>query len=118
MSQLALFEPIGAPGEGISGLPKGRPCIARTDPLPPGPYSVGLTKIQHADGYYEGQPYTIVCGDGRAIAGHVDSAACAEAIARAMNETFDRATAGFSDNLGSASNTDESRASGTREAAE
>jgi hypothetical protein len=30
-------------------------------------------------------PFTVRCGDGRAIAGHVNSRACAEAIVDALN---------------------------------
>ena len=55
--------------------------IARGDPLPPGPYAVGMTHTEHGDEW----PYTVVCGDGRAIAGHVNSKACAEAIVDALN---------------------------------
>jgi hypothetical protein len=56
--------------------------IGRTDPMPPGPYHVGLTHGPRGD---DGWPYTIVCGDGRAIAGHVNSKECADAIVFALN---------------------------------
>jgi hypothetical protein len=55
--------------------------IARDDPMPPGPYSVGMTHGPRGDEW----PYTIQCGDGRAIAGHIHSKACAEAIVLALN---------------------------------
>jgi hypothetical protein len=58
-------------------------ALDSSDTLPPGPYTVGLTS---GPGDYRGVPYTIVCGDGRAIAGHVPSKAIAEAIADAMNQ--------------------------------
>jgi len=58
--------------------------IARGDPLPPGPYAVGM--MHGPQGALE-WPFTVVCGDGRAIAGHVNSRACAEAIADALNQT-------------------------------
>lgn len=57
------------------------PTIAHDDPLPPGPYTVGLTHGPHGDS----RPYTVVCADGRAIAGHIESRQCAQAIADAMN---------------------------------
>jgi hypothetical protein len=55
--------------------------IGRNDPMPPGPYRVGLTHGQRGDEW----PYTIVCGDGRAIAGHIHSKACADQIVFALN---------------------------------
>ncbi|MDE2103658.1 MAG: hypothetical protein KGL39_40850 [Patescibacteria group bacterium] len=50
----------------------------------PGPYSIGLTITSQG----LSQPYVIRCGDGRAIAGHVESRACAEAIVDALNRVF------------------------------
>jgi hypothetical protein len=58
--------------------------IARDDPLPLGPFSVGL--MHGPKGALE-WPFTVVCGDGRAIAGHVNSRACAEAIVDALNHS-------------------------------
>jgi len=60
-------------------------AIKSTDSLPPGPYAVGLT---HGPGSYAGPPYAVTCGDGRAIAGHVESKAIAQDIADAMNFLF------------------------------
>lgn len=60
------------------------PEIARGDPFPPGPYAVGLVHGPHGDSW----PYTVQCGDGRAVAGHVNSLACAEAIVAALNRIY------------------------------
>ncbi len=49
--------------------------------MPAGPYAIGLTHTPHGDF----PPYTVVCGDGRAVAGHVPSAAIAGEIAMALN---------------------------------
>lgn len=57
------------------------------DAMPPGPYSVGMTKVV-ATGKSEQKfspPYTVLCGDGRAVAGHVPSREIAEAIVWALN---------------------------------
>lgn len=59
--------------------------ICREDPMPPGPYSVGLCHTEYGDM----EPFTICCGDGRAIAGHVNSRACADAIVAALNHEAD-----------------------------
>jgi hypothetical protein len=56
--------------------------IARNDPMPPGPFRVGM--MHGPSGALE-WPYTIVSADGRAIAGHVPSKACADAIVFALN---------------------------------
>jgi len=56
--------------------------IARGDPMPPGPFSVGM--MHGPNGALE-WPFTIRCGDGRAIAGHVPSRECAQAIVDALN---------------------------------
>lgn len=64
-----------------------RIAVAHDDPMPPGPYSVGLTHWLAGDGVeHDSRPYTVLCGDGRAIAGHVESRACAEAICAALNQ--------------------------------
>lgn len=75
---IATFELVNVELEG----PQPKRSIAQGDPLPPGPYRVGL--VHGPKGQLE-WPYTIECADGRAIAGHVNSKACAEAIAAAMN---------------------------------
>lgn len=57
--------------------------------LPPGPYSAGMTHWISGDGEsHEGIPYTVRCGDGRAVAGHVPSREIAEAIADALNRSY------------------------------
>jgi hypothetical protein len=59
------------------------------DPMPDGPYAVGLTKCETGGGeWYEGVPWTVTCGTGQAIAGHVPSVEIAEAIAEALNRTY------------------------------
>lgn len=55
--------------------------LTSRDALPPGPYGVGLTHTPHGDSV----PWTVTCGDGRAVAGHVPSKAIAEAIVAALN---------------------------------
>lgn len=60
------------------------PAIAFTDPLPPGPYTVGMTRTPKGDE----RPLVIRCADGRAVAGHVESRACADAIVAALNAMF------------------------------
>ncbi|HYJ44045.1 MAG TPA: hypothetical protein VEW06_06275 [Xanthobacteraceae bacterium] len=62
----------------------GRGEIARGDPMPDGPFRVGM--MHGPNGALE-WPYTVVCGDGRAIAGHVPSRECAEAIVDALNQS-------------------------------
>lgn len=72
------------------------PAIAHGDPFPHGPYSVGLTQTLAGGGdpnnplrvTDRGPPYTIQAGDGRAIAGHIDSRASAYAIAAALNLVY------------------------------
>lgn len=49
--------------------------------MPVGPYAVGLTLGPNG----ASPPYTVICGTGQAIAGHVASKACAQAIADALN---------------------------------
>lgn len=63
--------------------------IARGDPMPSGPYRVGLVHGPQGDSW----PYTIQCADGRAVAGHVNSLACAEAIVAALNKSYPAALA-------------------------
>lgn len=58
-----------------------RRAIAHDDALPPGPYTIGLTNTPNG----LSRPYVIRCADGRAVAGHVESKACAEAICAALN---------------------------------
>jgi len=55
--------------------------IARDDPMPPGPYSVGLTLGPNGAEW----PYTVIGGTGQAIAGHIHSKHCAQAIVDALN---------------------------------
>jgi hypothetical protein len=55
--------------------------LGRGDALPPGPYSVGLTHGMREDG----PPWTVQCGDGRAVSGHVPSREIAVAIVEALN---------------------------------
>lgn len=56
------------------------------DAMPPGPYTVGLTRWQGGDDHvHEGPPWTVDCRDGRAVAGHVPSREIADAIAAALN---------------------------------
>lgn len=63
--------------------------IAADDPMPPGPYSVGLTYWWGGDGIcHQGPPWVIECGDGRCVAGHVESRECADAIVRALNLVY------------------------------
>lgn len=74
---------------GTSAAQHKRPLRAELssfDPMPDGPYSVGLTYWLGGDGEdHQGQPFTVLCGDGRAIAGSVPSREIAEAIAAALN---------------------------------
>jgi hypothetical protein len=94
-SRDSYTEAIRAIGESVRAgaevpaclLPTRRGEIARGDPLPPGPYSVGM---MHGPGGALEWPFVIRCGDGRAIAGHVNSRACAEAIVDALNERTER----------------------------
>lgn len=58
--------------------------------LPEGPFLIGLTHTPHGDF----PPWTVVCGDGRAVAGHVPSAAIAGHIAMALNTVDALAQAG------------------------
>lgn len=59
-----------------------RQALTSTDALPEGPYTVGLTK---GPGSYSGPPWTVCCGDGRAICGSVHSRETAERIAEALD---------------------------------
>lgn len=71
----------GGSAFGVSEFPRGLGELGAGDPLPPGPYRVGLTHGEEGDF----PPWTICCADGRAIAGHVPSRECAEAIVAALN---------------------------------
>lgn len=56
------------------------------EPMPVGPYTVGLTRCEGVGGEWrESIPWVIRCADGRAVAGHVPSREIAEAIAAALN---------------------------------
>lgn len=72
---------------GSSIIPdRGKGELGAGDLMPPGPYSVGLTHWQSGDGeLHDGPPWTVVCGDGRAIAGYIPSREIAEEIAAALN---------------------------------
>lgn len=72
-------------GDGF--VPAGRVAgeLGAGDEMPPGPYTVGMT---YWEGFGEGPPWTVRCGDGRAVAGHVGSREIAEAIALALNRCF------------------------------
>lgn len=84
MSQQLALDMAGGyaidPSEGWVGAP-GKGEIGAGDPMPPGPYTVGLTHTPEGDM----PPWTVVCGDGRAVAGHVPSRECAEAIVEALH---------------------------------
>ncbi len=56
--------------------------VGAHDTLPPGPYLVGLTHTPHGDM----PPWTVVCGDGRAVCGHVPSSEIAAEICLALNQ--------------------------------
>jgi hypothetical protein len=62
----------------------GLPSIARDDPMPAGPYAIGLTLGPNGAEW----PYTVIGGTGQAIAGHIHSKACAQAIVDALNRTL------------------------------
>ena len=62
-------------------MTEGRGEFTSQDTMPPGPYKTGLTHSPAGDG----PPWTVVCGDGRAIAGHVPSRDIAEKIVIALN---------------------------------
>lgn len=68
------------PSEGWRGE-AGKGELGSSDRLPPGPYSVGATIWQSG----EGPPWTVRCGDGRAVAGHIPSREIAETICAALN---------------------------------
>lgn len=61
-----------------------RAAVAHDDQMPAGPYTIGLTSTPHG----LSQPYIIRCGDGRAIAGHVESLDVATKIVRALNAAY------------------------------
>lgn len=62
-----------------------RVALGHDDPLPPGPFAVSL--YQGPRGYEK--PYVVrSMATGQGVAGHIDSLACAEAIAAALNAAF------------------------------
>ena len=77
--------PVGRErGKSVSNGSVARGEIGRGDPLPAGPYAVGMTLGPNGAGW----PYTVIGGDGRAIAGQVNSQACAQAIVDALNRNL------------------------------
>lgn len=83
------FDLDDTPVAARSGNPPLRASIADDDPMPPGPFRVDLTYWWGGDGIaHEGRPYTVRCGDGRCVAGHVPSLDCATAIAAALNRQY------------------------------
>jgi hypothetical protein len=56
-----------------------------TSMLPRGPYGVSMTKGPRGE---LSIPYTVTCGTGQAVAGHVPSRPIAEAIAKALNALY------------------------------
>lgn len=71
-------------GSGRAVLPDRFPLrgeFGEGDPMPPGPFAIGLTHGEYGDGL----PFTVICGDGRAVAGHVPSRKIAQAIVEALN---------------------------------
>jgi hypothetical protein len=76
-------------GEGEYGDPPLRQGIGADDALPPGPYAVGLTHYWGGDGHaHSSPPYTVICGDGRAIIADIQSRQIADAVADAMNKVY------------------------------
>jgi len=73
---------VGRTAFGVPDVPRGIGELGDGDDMPAGPYRVGLT---HEEGGFDGPPYTVCCGDGRAVAGHVPSRQIAQAIADALN---------------------------------
>lgn len=71
----------GGSAFGVFDSPRGNGELGAGDELPAGPYRVGLTHNEWGDS----PPWTICCGDGRAVAGHIPSFECATAIAEALN---------------------------------
>lgn len=64
-----------------------RPSIGFDDPLPPPPYAVSLYKGPHG---WE-RPFTVrSMVTGQAVAGHIESRKCADAIAEALNSSAAR----------------------------
>jgi hypothetical protein len=59
------------------------PALSAEDGLPAPPYRVSKTRDLAGGGWCE--PFTVVAGDGRAVAGHVPSLEIARAIAFALN---------------------------------
>lgn len=74
---------------GSAELIPGHAELSADDELPAGPYGVGTTRWESGDGAtHEGMPYTVTCGTGQAVAGHVPSKFIAEAIAKALNAAY------------------------------
>lgn len=72
----------GGAAFGVADAPRGIGELGDGDEMPAGPYRIGLT---HWEGGFDGLPYTVCCGDGRAVAGHVPSREIAQAITDALN---------------------------------
>jgi hypothetical protein len=85
VSAQATLDLIGGNAYGVVDLPRGLGELGAGDALPAGTYTIGLT---HEENGYSGPPWTVCCGDGRAIAGHVPSREIAQAIADALNREF------------------------------
>lgn len=87
--QFALLLGDDEPTDPRAGNPPLQASIAGDDAMPSGPFRVGMTHWWGGDGIAkQGRPYTVQCGDGRAVAGHVESLDCAEKIAEALNRVF------------------------------
>jgi hypothetical protein len=86
MEQQPGLDLVGGSAFGVSEVPRGLGELGDGDAMPNGPYQIGLT---HWEGGFDGLPYTVCCGDGRAVAGHVPSRQIAQAIADALNRSAD-----------------------------
>lgn len=69
------------PKEGVFGPPRVAASSAPAIRCRPAP--TASASPHGPDG--DGPPWTLCCGDGRAVAGHVPSRECAEAIVEALN---------------------------------
>lgn len=85
MSAQPTLNLAGGSAYGVVDQPRGQGELGAGDALPPGPYTIGLT---HEEYGYSGPPWTVCCGDGRAIVGHVPSREIAQAIADVLNREF------------------------------
>ena len=63
--------------------PLAGPSLASGDPLPAGPYSVGMTWHMGVKAWQP--PYTVRAANGRVIAGHIPSRLIAQLIATCLN---------------------------------